>query len=178
MVGRVVGCNYSTSSKNPNLQKNLFMYKIATQESNLHEAFKGLKAQCAPGLDGMTKASYTKQLENSISKLHKDLKSHKYKPSPIKVIHIPKPNGGKRPLGISSVRDKIVQSTFKKELETLYEPTFRDCSFGFRPKRSCHSALKRIKKKWQAIKWIISLDISKCFDRVQHEILIGVLKKK
>jgi group II intron reverse transcriptase/maturase len=126
----------------------------------------------------MTKASYTKQLENSISKLHKDLKSHKYKPSPIKVVHIPKPNGGKRPLGISSVRDKIVQATFKKELEALYELIFRDCSFGFRPKRSCHSALKQIKKKWQAIKWIISLDISKCFDRVQHDILISVLKKR
>jgi group II intron reverse transcriptase/maturase len=177
-VGRVVGNNFSTSSENPNLQKNLFMYKIATQESNLHEAFKSLKAKCAPGLDGMTKANYTKQLENSISKLHKDLKSHKYKPSPIKVIHIPKPNGGKRPLGISSVRDKIVQATFKKELEILYEPIFRDCSFGFRPKRSCHSALKRIKKKWQAIKWVISLDISKCFDRVQHEVLINILKKR
>ena len=176
-VRRVVERNHSTSSENPNLQ-NLFMYKIATQESNLHEAFKSLKAQCAPGLDGMTKAAYTKQLNNSISKLYKDLKSHKYKPSPIRVTHVPKPNGGKRPLGISSVRDKIVQSTFKKELEILYEPIFRDCSFGFRPKRSCHSALKRIKKKWQAIKWIIYLDISKCFDRVQHEILISVLKKK
>ena len=176
-VRRVVERNHSTSSENPILQ-NLFMYKIATQESNLREAFKRLKAQCAPGLDGMTRAAYTKQLNNSISKLHKDLKSHKYKPSPIRVTHVPKPNGGKRPLGISSVRDKIVQSTFKKELEILYEPIFRDCSFGFRPKRSCHSALKRIKKKWQAIKWIISLDISKCFDRVQHEILISVLKKK
>lgn len=150
-VRRVVERNHSTSSENQNLQ-NLFIYKIATQESNLHEAFKSLKAQCAPGLDGMTKAAYTKQLNNSISKLYKDLKSHKYKPSPIRVTHVPKPNGGKRPLGISSVRDKIVQSTFKKELETLYEPIFRDCSFGFRPKRSCHSALKRIKKKWQAIK--------------------------
>lgn len=120
---------------------------MATHENNLREAFKSLKAKCAPGLDGMTKASYTKQLENSISKLHKDLKSHKYRPSPIKVVHIPKPNGGKRPLGISSVRDKIVQATFKKELEALYELIFRDCSFGFRPKRSCHSALKQIKKK-------------------------------
>jgi group II intron reverse transcriptase/maturase len=176
-VRRVVERNHSTSSENPILQ-NLFMYKIAIQESNLQEAFKRLKAQCAPGLDGMAKAAYTKQLHNSIFKLYKDLKSHKYKPSPIRVIHVPKPNGGKRLLGISSVRDKIVQSTFKKELEILYEPIFRDCSFGFRPRRSCHSALKRIKKKWQAIKWIISLDISKCFDRVQHEILLSVLKKK
>jgi len=58
------------------------------------------------------------------------------------------------------------------------KPICRDCFFGIRPKRSCHSSLKRIKKKWQAIKWFHSLDISKCFDRVQHEILISVLKKR
>lgn len=177
-VGRIVESHFSTLSEDSNLQKNLFLYKIAINEKNLHEAFKSLKAQAAPGLDGMTKASYTKQLENSISKLHKELKSHKYKPSPKKVVHVPKPNGGKRPLAISSVRDKIVQATFKKELESLYEPIFRDCSYGFRPKKSCHSALKQIKKKWQAVKWFISLDILKCFERVQHDILISVLKKR
>ena len=129
------------------LQCNAFLYQIATEKVNLYEAFKRLKARCAPGLDGYTKISYTKQLDNSIAKLYKDLKSHKYKPSPIKVIYIPKPNGGKRPLGIASVRDKIVQAAFKKELESLYEPLFYDCSFGFRPGLSCHSALKRVKKK-------------------------------
>jgi group II intron reverse transcriptase/maturase len=178
LVKRIVGNYFSTSSENLNIQKSLSIYKTATQKSNLYKAFKNLKVKCAPGLDGIIKATYTKQLKNSIFKLHKDLKSHKYKPSPIKIIHIFKSNGGKKPLGISSVRDKIVQATFKKELEALYEPIFRDCSFGFRPNLSCHSALKRIKKKWQAIKWIISLDISKCFDRVQHEILINTLKQK
>ena len=177
-VGRTVEISSLTLSEDSESQKNLFIYKIATNEANLHEAFKSLKAQSAPGLDGTTKASYTKQLENNIFKLHKELKSHKYKPSPIKVVHVPKPRGGKRPLAISSVRDKIVQAAFKKELEGLYEPIFRDCSFGFRPKKSCHSALKQIKKKWQAVKWFISLDILKCFDRVQHEILISILKKK
>jgi retron-type reverse transcriptase len=129
------------------LQHNIYMYKIATSEENLIKAFESLKAQCAPGLDGQTKASYTKQMGSSILKLHKDLKKHIYKPGPIKVVHIPKPKGGKRPLGISSVRDKIVQVAFKKELEAIYEPLFYDCSYGFRPKLSCHSALKRIKKK-------------------------------
>ena len=154
------------------------IYKIAIQESSLYNAFKNLKTQCAPGIDGIIYINCTKQLENSISKLHKDLKSHKYKPNPIKVIYMPRPNGGKKPFSISSVKDKIVQSTFKKELETLYEPVFHDSSFGFRPKLSCHSALKQIKKKWQAIKWIISLDISKCFNKIQHEILINVLRKR
>lgn len=154
------------------------IYKVATTKDNLLEAFKALKARSVPGVDGETKVGFTKQLDRSILKLHKDLKNHRYKPSPIKIVHIPKPRGGKRPLGISSVRDKIVQSTFKREIEKIYEPFFRKSSFGFRPKLSCHSALKQIKKKWQAIKWIISLDISKFFDKIQHETLISVLKKK
>lgn len=129
------------------VKDSLYLYKSIIEKENLYKAFKSLKVQCAPGLDGYTKSSCTKQLDKSISELNKDLRSHKYKPSPIKVVHIPKPNGGKRPLGITSVRDKIVQAAFKKELEKLYEPVFLDSSYGFRPKLSCHSALKRIKKK-------------------------------
>ena len=129
-----------------NLQNNLYLYKIAIEKDNLYEAFKSLKSQCLPGIDGYTKASYTKQLHNSISKLQKDLRLHKYKPSPIKIVHIQTDSGNKYPLGISSVRDKIVQATFKKRLELIYEPIFRNCSFGFRPSLNCHSAVKQIKK--------------------------------
>jgi len=135
------------SSSGEVVKDSLYLYKSFIEKENLYKAFKSLKVQCTPGLDGSTKSSYTKQLDNSISELNKDLRSHKYKPSPIKVVHIPKPNGGKRSLGITSVRDKIVQAAFKKELEKLYEPVFSGSSYGFRPKLSCHSALKRIKKK-------------------------------
>lgn len=177
IVKQVVGNNFSTFSENFNLQKNLFIYKTAIQEKNLYEAFKSLKTQHSFRLNGLTKTSSIKHLENSVIKLHKHLKSHEYKPNPIKIVCVPKSNGSKKLLGISSVRDKIVQATFKKELQVLYELIFRNCSFGFRPKLSCHSALKQIKKKWQAIKWFISLDILNCFDRVQHKILISVLKQ-
>jgi retron-type reverse transcriptase len=138
------------------------IYKTAIQISNLEVAFKKLKASATPGIDGYTKATYRTQLGKSMEKLHRDLKNQKYKPSPVKVVHISKPKGGKRPLGISSVRDKIVQASFYKELSDIYEPKFYDCSFGFRPKKSCHSALKQIKKKWQSVKWFINLDIEKC----------------
>ncbi|CAM9373096.1 unnamed protein product, partial [Ectocarpus fasciculatus] len=130
-----------------NLQNNLYLYKIAIEKDNLYEAFKTLKSECPPGIDGYTKVSYTKQLHNSITKLQKDLRLHKYKPSPIKIVHISTDSGSKYPLGISSVRDKIVQATFKKRLELIYEPIFRNCSFGFRPNLNCHSAVKQIKKK-------------------------------
>lgn len=154
------------------------IYKTAIQISNLEAAFKRLKGSAAPGIDGHTKAAYGRPLGKSIEKLYRDLKNQKYKPSPIKVVHIPKPKGGKRPLGISSVRDKIVQASFHKELSDIYEPKFYDCSFGFRPKKSCHSALKQIKKKWQSVKWFINLDIDKMFDKVQHDILIKNLQKE
>lgn len=82
-----------------------------------------------------TKLEFTKTLENQIEKLYKDLKSHRYQPSPVKTAHIPKPNGGKRPLSISSVRDKIVQAAVRNPLEEVYEPLFSEVSYGFRPKK-------------------------------------------
>jgi retron-type reverse transcriptase len=130
------------------LQQHVFLYKNVIEEKNLCKVFKSLKEQhYAPGLDSYIKVNFTQQMLRSLQKLHKELKSHRYKPSPIKIVYITTSGGGKRPIGVSSVRDKIVQAAFKEELEAIYEPFFYDCSFGFRPKLSCHSALKRIKKK-------------------------------
>jgi RNA-directed DNA polymerase len=134
------------SSDSTQVKEVLCLYKIVIQKENLIEAFKSLTAKALPGLDGQIKVHFSEQLNKSLIKLHKDLRKHKYKPNPIKTIYIPKPSGGKRPLGISSVRDKIVQTSLKNELEKIYEPIFRSCSYGFRPKLSCHSALKQIKK--------------------------------
>lgn len=147
-----------------------YFYKTAIKTDSLYKAFKSIKEQNVPGIDGHTKATFSKQLENSIVKLNKDLRSHKYQPSPIKTIYISRPNGGKRSLGVSSLRDKIVQATLKHEVEKIYEPIFKDCSYGFRPKLSSHSALKQIKKTWQLTKWLILLDISKCFDSANKQV--------
>jgi len=168
----------NTSGNLTKKEKILNLYKIAIQKKNLIMAFKSLKEKPIPGLDGQTKVRFSERMEKSIIKLQKELRKHKYKPSPMKTIFIPKFNGGKRLLSVSSVQDKIVQISIKNELEKIYEPIFRESSYGFRPKLSCHSALKQIKKKWQPVKWFISLDIVKCFDKIQHEILITILKKK
>lgn len=153
-------------------------YKATIEKENLYEAFKALKMNKIPGLSGNIKTSYTKQLVKSIVKLNKELRSHKYKPSPIKVVPVERPGGGKRYFGVPSIRDKIVQAAFKKELEQLYEPLFRDFSYGYRPNRSCHSVLKQIKKYWYDIKWLISLAFVKSFEKSQQEVLIKSLKKK
>ena len=105
-----------------------------------------------------------------------ELRLHKFQASPIKKVWIPKPDGGKRPLGISSQKDKIVQATILERLEKETEKVFLDCSYGFRPKRGCHDALHFIKRKWQNVTWLISIDISKYFDSIHHPVLIDLLK--
>ena len=171
----------SLSNKN-NLNSSgqkIFIYKSAIKLENLQKAFKRLKVSSSiPGIDSCIKATFKSQLGKSLEKLHRELKNQKYKPSPISVVYLVKSNGSKRPLGISSVRDKIVQAVFYEELAAVYESIFYDCSYGFRPKKSCHSALKQIKKKWQSVKWFISLDIEKMFEKVQHNILIEILQKQ
>jgi group II intron reverse transcriptase/maturase len=155
------------------------IYSRTIQKESLHKAFTSLKVQPVPGIDSIVKVNFGKSVDTQLSKLHKELKSHQYEVSPLRITYTKKlDDGKKRPLGLSSLRDKFVQSAFKMELEKLYEPEFSVHSYGFRPNLSCHSAMKQIKKNWQDAKWIISLDIKKCFGRVHHDVLISVLQKR
>src|SRR5436309_10093658 len=89
-----------------------------------------------------------------------------------------RPYGKKRPLGISSGDDKLVQEVVRSILERIYEPVFENSSHGFRPERSPHTALEQIKQEWTAIKWLVDMDLQSYFDTIPHEVLIGLLKKK
>jgi len=138
-------------------------------------ALKRTKTNSSPGLDGEQKKNFT---EDKLKTLHKELKSQKYQPKPVKRIEIPKKTGaGVRSLGIASQRDKIVQAAILIELETVLEKVFSEHSFGFRTGRNCHDALHRVKYNWQNVTWLISLDIQKYFDTINHEILIKELHK-
>ena len=109
---------------------------------NLEKGLARTKSGKSAGLDGEVKATWT---QSKLEKLASELRSHKFQASPIKKVWIPKPDGGKRPLGISSQKDKIVQATILERLEKETEKVFLDCSYGFRPKRGCHDALHSIK---------------------------------
>lgn len=149
-------------------------YQEVISFDNLKKGLARTKNNVSPGLDGVVKANFTDRKLNS---LFKELKSQKFKPSPVKRVNIPKPDGGTRPLGIASQKDKVVQAAILNLLEPILEDVFLDCSYGERPNQNCHSALKHIKTKWQNVTWIIKIDLQKYFDTINHDILLSMLEK-
>ena len=147
----------------------------------LKKCYQSLKNHKAAGIDNRTKESYTdkeidKEIDNTVSKM----KNRRYQPKPVKRVYINKSNGKQRPLGIPSIIDKVVQQGIKKILEAIYEPHFLDNSYGFRPNRNCHQALKAVYRMvmTQKVNWIIDVDIKGFFDNVNHKWMIGCLNQK
>jgi group II intron reverse transcriptase/maturase len=127
------------------------------------------------GVDDTTLDGFS---EKRIKSIIQRLKDGTYHFKPVRRTYILKANGKKRPLGISSGDDKLVQEVVRSILERIYEPVFEDSSHGFRPGRSPHTALEQIKQEWTAIKWLVDMDLQSYFDTIPHDVLIGLLEKK
>lgn len=133
------------------------------------------KGAMTPGIDGLTLDGYGMERVNRIIE---SLKNHSYQPSPARRRYIPKKNGKLRPLGIPSADDKLVQEVVRMMLESIYEPTFSSFSHGFRPKRSCHTALLQIQHNFTAVKWFVEGDIKAYFDTIDHHTLVSILRRR
>lgn len=146
-------------------------------EENLGECFRMLKKGRASGADGVSVEDYETNLESNIKTLVNKMKAQAYKPLPARRTYIAKANGKMRPLGIPAVEDKIVQRGVTRILEAIFEVDFLDCSYGFRPHKSCHQALKQLNQivMTKPINHIIDADIKGFFDHVDHEWLMKFL---
>ena len=137
--------------------------------------------QIAPNPGNMTAGGDGSTIDGTSDTLVKEmiasLKASSYKPRPVQRIYIPKPNGKQRPIGIPGFPDKLLQTVVKLILEAIYEPTFTANSHGFRPKRSCHTALNQV-KKMTGIRWWVEGDIVGFFDNLCHAKLLEILGKR
>ena len=169
----------SDKSKNPE-------YRFQRLYRNLYNpdfyllAYKNTYANggsMTPGVNGITIDGMSSQ---RIAKLIESLKDRSYQPNPARRTYIAKKNNPakKRPLGIPSGDDKLVQEVIRMLLESIYEPNFSDASHGFRPQRSCHTALTKIQKTFTGAKWFVEGDIKACFDSFDHHVLIDILRKR
>jgi RNA-directed DNA polymerase len=147
----------------------------------MHEAFKRIKPGTSPGVDGQTLAMYEENLEDNLEDLLERAKSGRYKAPPVKRVYIPKGNGTeRRPIGIPTVEDRILQRAVLQLLEPIYENDFMDFSHGFRPGKSPHQAVDYLRNQiWSKnISWIIDLDIQKFFDTMDHQHLKAFLGQR
>lgn len=152
------------------------------QPTNLRMAWEKVRSnKGAGGIDKETISSLEVKIEEELQKLHEELKMAEYKPLPVKRVYIEKQGkvGEKRPLGIPTIRDRVCQQALKNRLEPIFEEFFNDCSFGYRPNRSPHMAMRKI---WREInegnEWIVDGDLRDYFGTVNHETLINLVARK
>jgi RNA-directed DNA polymerase len=154
---------------------------LFNQES-LIECFHELDENKAVGIDGVTKRDYGENLYSNIDRLISKMKDMAYRPGPVREVFIPKEGnpGAIRALGISNLEDKIIQKMMQKVLESIYEPLFLECSHGFRPGKSCHTAIQALQNHLykQEIQTVIDIDLKNFFGSIDHQLLENILKDK
>lgn len=151
-------------------------------EESLLVCFNELARNKAVGIDGVSKDRYAEQLKANIQALLAKLKRMAYRPGNIREVQIPKEGdpGKTRPLGISNFEDKLFQKMMQKVLESIYEPLFLDCSYGFRPGRGCHDAVRAVRQHLYAnrVESVIDIDLANFFGTIDHEMMLNMLQEK
>ncbi|RGZ09539.1 group II intron reverse transcriptase/maturase [Phocaeicola vulgatus] len=154
------------------------LYRILFNEELFYVAYQKIASNGGSTTKGSDGRSIDEMSLARIETLITSLKDESYQPHPSRRVHIPKKNGRTRPLGIPAFEDKLVQEVVRMILEAIYEGHFETTSHGFRPKRSCHTALLHIQKTFSGAKWFIEGDIKGFFDNIDHDVLVGILRER
>lgn len=153
------------------------VYRLA----NLKDAYRKVRAnKGAPGVDGVSVFGFGENLDEELHRLHLELKNGTYEPKPVLRVMIPKPDGSERPLGIPTVRDRVVQQALLNVLQPIFDPEFHPSSYGYRPNRSCHQAVAKAEMfiNRYGLEYVVDMDLSKCFDSLNHELIIEGVNRK
>lgn len=154
------------------------LYRLLFNEELFYVAYQKIASNGGSTTKGSDGRSIDGMSLARIETLIASLKDESYQPHPSRRVHIPKKNGKTRPLGIPAFEDKLVQEVVRMILEAIYEGHFETTSHGFRPKRSCHTALLHIQKTFNGAKWFIEGDIKGFFDNIDHDVLVGILRER
>jgi len=157
----------------------MLMEQVVRRENLLAAYARVMHNQGAAGVDGMTVQQLETFCVEHWTRIREELLSGTYEPRPVRRVEIPKPNGGKRMLGIPTVLDRLIQQALLQVLQPIFDPTFSDASFGFRPGRGTHDAVKRARDHIAAgHRWIVDMDLEKFFDRVNHDVLMARVSRR
>lgn len=156
------------------------LMEVILQDENLEEAIKRVKNnKGVAGVDKMTVDEIDEYFKSNKETIKKQILEKKYRPQPVRRVYIPKSNGRKRPLGIPTVVDRVIQQAIAQVLTKIYDDTFSDNSFGFRPNRSAQNAIMRtLDYLNEGYEWVVDLDIEAYFDTVNHDKLISILRER
>jgi len=157
------------------------LYGRLLSRDALYQAFRHVKrAKGAAGIDGQSLSDFAVRLEEELDSLLHELKSKRYRPQPVRRVEIPKEGGGVRLLGVPTVRDRVVQQALRHVLEPVFDPHFHPSSYGYRKGKGCHQAIAKASLfiRRYGRRWVVDMDLSKCFDRPDHEMILAGVRRR
>ena len=154
------------------------LFRYTLRPDIYYVAYQNLYANNGAGTKGVNEDTADGFSEDYVTRIIESLKNGTYTPNPVRRTYIRKANGKMRPLGLPTFTDKLVQDVIRMILQAVYEPVFSDYSHGFRPGRSCHTALSQLKHEFVGAKWFVEGDIKGCFDNIDHTVLLEIIGRK
>jgi len=170
----------ATARRENHRQRHDGVMEAVVETKNMWKAYRRVvKNKGAPGVDGMTVDDLGSYLKTHWTRIKGELLEGIYKPGAVRKVEIPKPNGGKRQLGIPTVMDRLIQQAVHQALEPIFDPEFSEHSYGFRRGRSTHDAVKKAREYVEeGRQWVVDIDLEKFFDRVSHDVLMARIARK